>query len=301
MSRYDLLPDGVFDLDSGAGSSAAGKVAEVVDPEVFADRAEDRGGYRELDAALEMMPGMTRRGRDSARAEPLGRVDGLRHPAMRRRLLGDGELRRPLSSRQRKDRSKLKRDTQQNLPMTQYRAVAGLIGDEQNWDQLCDALSEKAGDAQHLSPADKIEVDRIDRAIQRYEEGNQRGHVVFANVRLPAEVLGARNPEKWVTEHLPGGEITFDRYSTASHSLHEIDDSKQSAWAVEIETRRGMYLGHSDSLDDTRHLLPRGLRLRVRGWSHAPYERPDGSTGYRRTLQLIDADTPTPKESHHGN
>jgi hypothetical protein len=49
-----------------------------------------------------------------------------------------------------------------------------------------------------------------------------------------------------------------------------------------------MYLGRSDSVDDTAHLLPRGMRLRVAGSHQGNYQRPDGSTGRRLVIQLTD-------------
>ena len=58
----------------------------------------------------------------------------------------------------------------------------------------------------------------------------------------------------------------------------------------EVATRRGAYLGASDSLDDTRHLLPRSMRLRVVGHQLATYVRPDGSTGKRYVVQVQDLD-----------
>lgn len=288
MSRYSLSPDGVLDPDAGASGSAARKLAEVVDADDFAERAQTRTGFRELDAAVEASE-LSRSARDAERAEPLAQVDEPGHPRMLRRLQGDGVLRRPLSSRQRKDRSRLKMQAQDAMTLTQHRAVTALATEEKTWDQLSDKLSDCAGDAQLLGDDARLAVQRIDRGIQHFEQGNRRGHVVYANLALPVDVLGTRRPEKWILDHLPA-EITFDRYTSTAHCLHEIEASQQSTFALEIQTRRGMYLGRSDSRDDTRHLLPRGLRLHVRGWSHSPYERPDGSTAYRRVLQLIDVD-----------
>jgi hypothetical protein len=51
-----------------------------------------------------------------------------------------------------------------------------------------------------------------------------------------------------------------------------------------------MYLGRSDSVDDTTHLLPRGMRLRVVGSHLTRYRRPDGTDGRRRIIQLVDTD-----------
>ncbi|NMM91783.1 hypothetical protein B2J88_47170 [Rhodococcus sp. SRB_17] len=46
----------------------------------------------------------------------------------------------------------------------------------------------------------------------------------------------------------------------------------------EMETPRGMYLGDSDSVDITSHLLPRGWRWEVISSHEGHYQRPDGFT-----------------------
>lgn len=290
MSRYSPRPDGILDLDRGRASSLDSKRADLVDEEEFTDRADTRAGYRELDSAIEANPrGMTRTQGDQERAVPRDALAEPGHPRMLRPLLGDGELRTVLSSRQRKARSVNKRDAQDSMTLTQHRAMQDLIADQDTWNGTNDGLSNAVGDAQDLDEATRIRVQRCDRAIQHYEENNPRGHVVYANVELPTEVLGTRNTDKFIKEHLPE-ELTFDRYTGAAHCLHEIESSQQTTYALEIQTRRGLYLGRSDSLDDTSHILPRGIRLRPVGLRHAPYERRDGSIGYRRVIQLVDVD-----------
>ena len=61
----------------------------------------------------------------------------------------------------------------------------------------------------------------------------------------------------------------------------------------EIQTRRGAYLGHSDSQDRTDHLLPRGMEFEVVGTHEATYRAPDATTGRRMVIQLRDV-TPEP-------
>jgi hypothetical protein len=72
--------------------------------------------------------------------------------------------------------------------------------------------------------------------------------------------------------------------------MHEVEPpgGGETMPVLEIQTRRGMYLGRSDSLDDTTHLLPRGLRLRVVDIHEAVFERPDGTLGRRPVVQLRD-------------
>jgi len=290
MSRYSPTPDGVLDLDRSSGRGLANKRADLVDEEEFTDRAETRAGYRELDTAVENNPrGLSRAQGDRERAVPRDTVAELGHPQMLRPLLGDGELRTVLSSRQRKARSVDKRQAQDAMTLTEHRAVQSLITEQDVWHDTNEALSTVVGDAQELDEVTRTRVQRLDRSIQHYEETNRRGHVIYANVELPPDVLGARKPEKFINEHLPP-EITFDRYTGAAHCLHEIESDQQTKYALEIQTRRGIYLGRSDSLDDTTHVLPRGIRLKPVGMRHAPYQRPDGTDGYRRVIQLVDVD-----------
>ena len=69
-----------------------------------------------------------------------------------------------------------------------------------------------------------------------------------------------------------------------------MDGSNSQRTAVlKIQTRRGIYLGRSDSVDDTAHLLPRRVRLRVVGNPAATYRRRDGSTG--QVTQLLNLTT----------
>jgi len=73
--------------------------------------------------------------------------------------------------------------------------------------------------------------------------------------------------------------------------MHEVEPPAGVAAdgpVLEIQTRRGMYLGRSDSLDDTAHLLPRGLQLQVVGMHEADYQRPDRSAGRRAVIQCLD-------------
>ena len=106
-----------------------------------------------------------------------------------------------------------------------------------------------------------------------------------------------------------GTVVEFDRFTAGANNLHQLEapgpDSQRTA-VLEIQTRRVMYLGRSDRVDDTAHLLPRGMQLRVVGSHTATYQRPDGSTGQRQVIQLLDltdtatSDTgttdPTPKD-----
>ncbi len=267
----------------------------MLDPEVHRQRRDERDGARELDRTVESMPGLRRQQRDRERAMPRDLTGDVPHPRMERTLPASGEIRRPLSSRQRKARSVTKRAVQDRLPDTQHAAVSRLLSRPQRWQQLNDALSDATGDAQALDDGQRVAVQRVDRAVQAYERANDRGHVIYSNVLMP-EVINRSNLEGFVRHKLPRGTVLdFDRYTAGAHTLHEIepgDPDAQRTAVFEIQTRRGMYLGRSDSVDDTAHLLPRGMRLRVAGTHEATYQRPDGSTGRRLVIQLTDI-TPT--------
>ena len=297
MRSRRVDPDYVVDPDRGSSAVASSRQAEVVNPAGDRERRDDRAGARELDDAVESMPGLSRQQKDRERAVPRGATGELGHPRMERTLPAAGQVRAPLSSRQRKARSAAKRAVQDRLPDTQHAAVQRLLERPQRWREVNDALSQATGDAQALEETTRTQVQRVDRAVQAYERANDRGHVVYSNVRMPASI-NRSNLEPFVGHNFKAGRVLeFDRFTAGAHTLHELevgpdDPDAQRTAVFEIQTRRGMYLGRSDSVDDTGHLLPRGMRLRVAGVHTATFRRPDGSTGRRQVIQLTDI-TPT--------
>lgn len=292
--RYSPRPDDtVLDPDRGRSLPSA-KRAELVPHDEYVERTKTRDGARDLDQAVERATGMTRQRRDRERAMPRDTSSEPPHPRMVRALPEPDAIRTPLSSRQRKARSITKRATQDRLPQTEYTAVAKAITDEAHWIGLNNALSEAVGDAQELDEPTRVQVQRLDRAIQKYEQQGNRGHVVYANVEMPTAV-NYTSVATFVASRLTAGqEVCLDRYTGAAHTMHEIEPANDRAGRVvvfEIQTRRGMYLGHSDSVDDTTHLLPRGMRLVVKGSHLGRYRRPDGTIGKRYIVQLTDAET----------
>lgn len=294
-------PDGRVDADLGSGSVGSKKAA-YVDGDEFTARSAERAGLRDLDAMVESSAGMTRQQRDRERAMPRDASAEVKHPAMERKLPDPDTVRGPLSSRQRKARSADKHAAQDRMPRTQYEATHKMITDDSHWRQVNDVLSENVGDAQALSDDQRVAVQRFDRAIQSYEAQNQRGHVVYANVEMPT-MINASNLEGFVRNKFPTGSVLeFDRYTGGAHTMHQVEVGPETAnrtAVFEIQTRRGIYLGRSDSVDDTTHILPRGVRFKVAGTHMARYTRPDGSTGRRQVIQLIDvsSDAETQKEN----
>ena len=282
---------GVLDVDARGGGVGA-KQAGLRELGEYERRAQDRAGARELDQIVESMPGLTRMQRDRERISPRSTTDELGHPLMRRTLPDEADQRRPFSSRQKKARSKARYAALEAMPDTQVEAQYRMTSRPQTWGDLNDRLSATAGDSHALSDKDRAFVGQLDRSIQTAERFNDRGHVVYANVQLPP-AINRSNIHGFVDTNLePGTQVSFDRYTVGSHQLHEtaswMPDPGGRVMVCEIETRRGAYLGHSDSQDDTTHLLPRAMHLEVAGSHTATYVDPDGNVGTRFVLQLRD-------------
>ncbi|MCA0296518.1 MAG: hypothetical protein LCH96_14650 [Actinobacteria bacterium] len=286
----------VADPDRGR-STPAQKVAVPLGQEQVIEREDERAGLRDLDARLERAEGMTRAQRDAQRILPRATPAEIPNPRMERELGSAGDLRGPLSGRQQKARRKASRAVQRSLPAVQYRALERVLDERTGeWAHLNDALSDSVGDVDALTDRDRQVIHRIDRAIQSAEKANDRGHVVYSNVRMPPEI-NRSNLAAWVSrQYQPGDEFAFDRYTGAAHSLHEVtpvDDPAGRVAVLEIQTRRGIYLGGSEGTDDTAHLLPRGLQLRVVGTHEATYQSRTGERGTRIVIQMLDI-TPEP-------
>lgn len=273
--------------------------------EDMARRDDSRDYAKDTDRRIERTPGYSRAAKDKDRAQPRPTTAPLGHPRKARQLPGQDQARVPISSRQRKDRSATKNRVEDRMAGTVHQAVHEAISDKGTWDSMNRVLSAAAGNVQHdrIPEETRRRVQRVDRAIQAYERENDRSHVVYTQVQMPA-YINASNAMGYVRRNLPEGSvIDLDRYTFATHCMHEFDaglaDRKQRERTVvfELATRRGMYMGSSDSRDDTRHLLPRSMRLRVLGHHEATYTRPDGSTGTRWVVQLQDEEPPHWKDS----
>lgn len=295
MARIER-PERRPDIDRGSSARTTTKKPRFLDPEVRDARQERRWASQDLDDRIEADPRASRGAKDAARSMPRETNAELRHTRMRRILPEPGQVRLPFSSRQRKARSKTKYAAQDRMPGTEYHAIRETVWDESpRWAELNDALSDAAGDihADNISDELRLTGQRLDRAIQRYERLNDRGHVLYAQARLPYYV-NAGNSTGYANNHFPAGTlVAFDRYTGATHAMHELDQVTPSGEeerhvVLEIQTRRGMYMGASDSTHDTRHLLPRGLELEVIGSHTADYERPDGTIGRRTVIQMMD-------------
>jgi len=284
---------GVLDVDRGS-ASAGQKLAVVLPIDEAAERAADRAGLRDLDAMMEAAPGLSRLQRDAQRIMPRPTPGEIPYPVMERRLPAPGQERRMLSGRQQKARNKTKRLVQNHMPKSQRDALRA-IAQPSKWAEIGDALSDATGDIEALRADQQLVVKRVDRAIQAYERANDRGHVVYANVQMPKFVNHSSLLPYSIDQFRPGDVIAFDRYTGSHHSLAEVSSTPDPSGRIavfEIQTRRGMYVGHSEGVDSTGHILPRAMELQVIGVHPATYRRRDGSTGSRIVIQLTDTEGP---------
>ena len=286
---YNLSPDGPsptrLDPEIGTSATPAAKPAGCRSAASYDDRVRERDSARELDRMVEDAE-FTRARKDLERAFPRATVPEVSE-RKRRELPIPDSIRRSPSSRQRKARSVNKHRAQSQLPKVGYTAVQTLIDDPDRWNTVGTALSAVRGDAQHLEEKMRSQVQRVDRAIQTAERFNDRGHILYCAVTLPHPV-----PQEAVnlpSTLQPGSRLDFDRHTAATHAVHELDGTLGERDVVfEIDTDRGMYLGRSHTVDDTAHLLPRGMRFEVVSAGEGRYRRPDGSIGRRMVVQLRD-------------
>ncbi|WP_288817484.1 hypothetical protein [uncultured Gordonia sp.] len=298
-TRSAYTGHGVIDLEAGPVDDAAIKAAGLVAEKFYDAMEQTRIGADLSDRVLEDDTSRNRAARDRDRAFPRD-TSTVEHDRKRRQLPDRGEFRGDLSSRQRKERSAAKHRVHATAPQTQMREMSWAIRDPDRWQHLNSSLRQAVGDARALDERDRRSVQRLDRLIQSYERDSGRGHVVYAVVELPTDTPVTRRRDVPATLQ-PGARISFDQYTMATHTLHEAaavaarrraEGSSPAASTVilEIETSRGMYLGRSDSVDDTSHILPRGLGMRVAGIDeHADYARPGG---HDTTLVVQLRDTP---------
>lgn len=277
----------VVDVEGGTISARDTKAAREVAESAMGDRAFQRLANRIADQVRDDDTSLTRATRDRDRSTPrdVSHVDSER---LRGDLPAEREFRRSLSGRQRKVRSALKNEVMAAAPASQHQAVRTMLTDEdpQHWQRINRALHTAAGDAQQLQDADRKTVQRLDRLIQSYERLNDRTHKVYVAVELPDTHGDVRRLQDLPVNLRPGSAIAFDQFTLTRHNLHETPGHDSDRHLVfEIVTSRGMYLGRSDSVEDTTHLLPRAMEMQVASAQYATYETPDGF-GERLVLQL---------------
>lgn len=275
------------DIEGGAVTARDVKAAREVAESAMTDAEFHRLASRVRDEMRDADSSLTRATRDRDRATPRddSHVDSTR---LRAELPAPEGFRRSLSSRQRKIRSATKNRVIDAAPKSQRRAIRSMLTDDNpvEWQRINSALHRAAGDVQELPDIDRAKVQRLDRVIQAYERENDRTHTVYVAVKLPDTHRDVGDVDEVPDNLRPGSRISFDQFTIARHSLEESPGHDSDRYLMfELTTSRGMYFGHSDTVEDTTHLLPRGLACEVVSAADAIYGI-GNSYGNRLVLQL---------------
>lgn len=278
----------VLDVEGGTISARDVKTAREVAQDAMIERDFQRLANRIADQARDEDTSLTRAARDRDRATPRD-ASHVESGRLRAELPAEGEFRRALSGRQRKVRCALKNQVMAAAPVSQHQAIRTMLtdADPREWRRVNRTLHTAAGDVQQLTDSDRVKVQRLDRAIQSYERRNDRTHKVYVAVELPDTVSDVRRLADLPANLRPGAVIAFDQFTLTRHNLHETPGHDSDRHVVfEIVTSRGLYLGRSDSVEDTTHLLPRGMQFEVAAVNYATYETRSGGFGERIVVQL---------------
>lgn len=264
------------------GKTGAAAKASDVD---LVDQAHD--DKRRHDAVIEATRGRTRATKDRDRAYP--REAGDDPNPRKSRGFPSGPMRTAPSDYLCRNLRSTYVAAQGRFRKTEYRALANLVsGSPDHWLTLNRRLADTYGSGLRLSEKDRVEVQRIDRTIRRYEEHNDRRHLVYTGLVLDEDQTDGVDVGEWMQKFAqPGDRFTFDQFTDADHSPHHVDEHPV---LLEIQTRRGMYLGERQAGGNTSHLLPRGLHLEVVAVTTTRIRHPDGSWVDRPTLQLTEVE-----------
>lgn len=278
----------VVDIEGGVIAARDVKAAREMAEDAMTERSFQRLANQITDELRDEDSALTRAARDRDRATPrdVSHVDSDR---LRCELPAREEFREVLSGRQRKIRSTTKNQVMAAAPASQHAAIASLLSaeDPTEWRRVNERLHRAAGDAQQLEGNDRAKVQRLDRAIQSYERLNDRTHRVYVAVKLPDNQRDVAMPEDLPDNLQPGSTVAFDQFTLSRHNLHETPGHDSSRHVVfEVVTSRGMYMGRSDSVEDTTHVLPRGMQFDVASAEHVAYATRTGGFNERVVLQL---------------
>ncbi|OOK65288.1 hypothetical protein BZL29_7919 [Mycobacterium kansasii] len=278
----------VVDVEGGVISARDVKAAREVAEDAMTERSFQRLANQITDELRDEDTSLTRAARDRDRATPRD-VSHLESERLRGELPAREEFREALSARQRKIRSAVKNQVMAAAPASQHAAIASMLTNEDptEWRRINEKLHHSAGDAQQLADPDRMKVQRLDRAIQSYERLNDRTHRVYVAVQLPDNHGDITKPSDLPASLRPGATIAFDQFTLTRHNLHETPGHDSSRHVVfEVVTSRGMYFGRSDSVEDTTHILPRGMQFDVATAEHVAYATRSGGFNERVVLQL---------------
>lgn len=263
------------------------KAGGVVSAAEAAGLDQAHNDQRRRDQVMEALPGLTRATRDRDRGYP--RPAGAEPAPRKRATFPTGPNRNGPSDYQCAQRSTVKRTAQDRMRNTEYTALRDLVTDQHQWLSLNARLSDTFGAGGQLDDIDRVRVQRVDRAIRRYEETNDRGHLVYSGLTLDEDQLGedqrsGRGLQEWLEGWTaPGDRFTFDQFTDADHVPHKVGAAPV---LLEIETSRGIYLGGATVAGATGHLLPRGIQLEVVAVTSTTVARPGHPPLERPTVQL---------------
>lgn len=233
------------------------------------------------DRARDEDTSLTRATRDRDRATPRDTADQPA-PRLQQQLPAATDYREGLSPRQRKLRSATKNRVMAAAPETQTQAVETMVGDEDatRWRAINAELHAVNGNVHKLKdPDDRKLVQRFDRAIQAYERENDRDHRLYFSVEMPKDADPVIDADSLPSTMRIGERVTLDQFTLAKHDPAELPGhgaNDQDHVLVELVTNRGLYLGRSDTIADTTHVLPRGIDLEYVDASRAPFHSPTG-------------------------
>lgn len=277
-----------LDVEGGVIGARDVKTAREMAEEAMTERSFQRLSNQIDDELRDDDSGLTRATKDRYRATPRD-VSHVESERLRGELPAREEFREALSGNQRKIRSATKNQVMNSAPASQHAAIASLLtgDDPTEWRRVNERLHHAAGDAQELDSRDRAKVQRLDRAIQSYELLNDRTHRVYVAVKLPDNHRDVAMPEDLPANLQPGATVAFDQFTLSRHNLHETPGHDSSRHLVfEMVTSRGMYMGRSDSVEDTTHVLPRGMQFEVMSAEHVAYATRSGGFNERVVLQL---------------
>lgn len=280
-------PPVVLDLEGGKMDARDAKKGREVLVDAIANKAMDRLRDRIVDEAREQDRSQTRAAKDRDRATPRD-ASSVASTRLRLNLPNREEFREALSGRQRKLRSVVKNKVMAAAPQSQHQAVRTMLTDQDTaeWSRINTDLHRSAGNVQKLDSEDRKTVQRLDRMVQSYERLNDREHKVYVAVELPTTHRDVKGLKDLPPNMRPGANMTFDQFTLAKHNLHELPSHDSPRHLVfEIVTSRGAYLGRSDTVEDTTHLLPRAMNMQAVSAEHITYETPGGYNG-RIVIQL---------------
>lgn len=277
-----------LDPDRRAGMQRA-KLAGVTTSESFRENQQIRTDGHDLDANIEGSTGYHPAEKRAGRTYPKDYTAPM-NPRKYRGLPEPDAIRTKLSGRQQDERTKTGLEAQSQFTSNQYRVITNAVSDPDDgqWRALNDELSSVTGDRTQLNEHHRRMAGEMDWAIQKYERLNERNHVVYTRVELPGFVNETNIAGYVRNQHAAGDIVDFDRYTLGAHTVHEVEGDARRSVVYEILTRRGAYLGQSRDIDNTAHLLPRGLRMEVVGTHRARFRRRDGTLGEHIVVSLTD-------------